>query len=92
MPQFIQTLKQIGRRNTQKQPICAAPKYKWLSLPLKGSLDAHFPQVGMILLGLHVTVLNILWLKFLNGCVKQHPFYLLKNSSVHSNPFCCMSL
>jgi len=38
-------------------------------------------------LGSSCKVFNILWLKFLNGCVKQHPFYLLK-----SNPFWCMSL
>ncbi len=32
-------------------------------------------------------IYNILWLKILNGSVKQHAFYLAKNSSAHSNPF-----
>ncbi len=32
-------------------------------------------------------IYNILWLKILNGSVKQHPFTLAKNSSAHSNPF-----
>ncbi len=32
-------------------------------------------------------VYNILWLKFLIGSVKQHPFYPVKISSVYSNPF-----
>ncbi len=34
---------------------------------------------------------NILWLRFLNGSVKQHPhFYLVKNSSVNVQCKCCL--
>ncbi len=53
---------------------------------LKGSSDAHFPQVDMILNGLNEKVYNILWLKFLNGSVKQHPFYLAKMQMSSADP------
>ncbi len=43
-------------------------------------------------LGFPWNVRNILWLKFLKVCVKQHPFNLVKNSYVHSKLFRCMSL
>ncbi len=44
---------------------------------LKGSSDAHFPQVDMNLYCFY----NILWLKFLNGCDKIQ-FYPVRISAV----------
>ncbi len=58
---------------------------------LKGDIGCPFSTSWYDPLGSLWNVCNILWLKFLNGHVKQHPFYLVQNSSVDTNPFRCMS-
>jgi len=59
---------------------------------IKGVIGCQFSTSWYDSLGSSCTVCHILWLNFLNGCVNQHPFYLLKNNSVHSDLFRCMSL
>ncbi len=54
---------------------------------LRGASGFPFSTSWYDCLGSSWNVCNILWLKFLNGHVNQHPFYLVKNSSVHSDPF-----
>ncbi len=53
---------------------------------LKGSADAHFTQVDMILWGLNEKSITF-GLKFLNGSIKKHLLYPVKISSVFSTLF-----
>ncbi len=69
-----------GHLNTTKRAL-----YHWW---LKKTTNAYFPQVVWFF-RVFMKCLQNIWLKFLNGRVKQNPFYLVKNSSVHSEPFQC---
>ncbi len=58
-----------------------------LNFILKGSSDAHFPQVGMIIEGLNEKSINIFWLIFINGSVKNNPFTLSKSALFSASCF-----
>ncbi len=64
-----------------------------MTLTLKVSSDAHFPQVDMILQGLNEKSIIYFGLKSLKGSVNNYPVLTLSKSALFSGkPFKCMSL
>jgi len=85
---MVQTyIKQSVRKNMAHREHFVIDLYHIFEEILKGVIRCPFSTSWSDSLGSSCKVCSILWLKFLNGCVKQHPFYLLKTALFKATRF-----